>query len=461
MKTSRYILVALSCGVVSLSSCLHGETPGMVQDVEAGLLRIQAEERTFADHLQEEGAFHVLAGSRSASLSKRQVRAGRLVLNVVTPQRGRVYVRYYERGAWKRKWTSFTGGTTLVYDFSSEVRYFYAYAFVYAGTVEMREGRMTPLPGTTVTTTTSAATVLSPAMKAKGVRLIGERKSEEGVGYYSTLRDGIAGRVYVDGTGKAQSYLENPLLTAYLQDGGIRKLGKPKRDQYTLREGGQRADYIVTARGSYLYSYVGRTGMYLPATTSSRYFSRYSSLGIPIGLTGNKLRTSKGMLNMRSGRATAHTDVGDPLRSMRLTQRFLGTSRYPTLHSGADYGAPTGTPVYAIANGTVVQTSTGYTSGWGNIVKIKHFARRKGGTSLFSIYGHLSRLLVADGQFVSRGDVIGLIGNTGDSSGPHLHLGVFDDRVSRFGIGYTVSSLPNLGYLDPQRVLARPEDYLE
>jgi murein DD-endopeptidase MepM/ murein hydrolase activator NlpD len=83
-------------------------------------------------------------------------------------------------------------------------------------------------------------------------------------------------------------------------------------------------------------------------------------------------------------------------------------------HSGIDIGVPEGTSVHATASG-VVEYAGDQRSGYGNVVYINH----PGG--FITIYGHNSRLLVTPGQSVKAGDVIALSGNTGYSSGPHVH----------------------------------------
>ena len=82
-------------------------------------------------------------------------------------------------------------------------------------------------------------------------------------------------------------------------------------------------------------------------------------------------------------------------------------------HSGLDIGAPVGTPVKSPAPGTVV--FAGVNADYGQTLIIDH------GNETKSLYGHLSRLRVAVNEKVQRGEVIALTGNTGRSSGPHLH----------------------------------------
>jgi murein DD-endopeptidase MepM/ murein hydrolase activator NlpD len=93
--------------------------------------------------------------------------------------------------------------------------------------------------------------------------------------------------------------------------------------------------------------------------------------------------------------------------------------RWGRMHEGIDIGAAQGTPIYAAASGTV--NYAGWEGGYGNLTVIDH------GNGLATAYGHQSQLAVSSGQTVSRGQVIGYVGSTGHSTGPHLH---FEVRVN-------------------------------
>ena len=82
-----------------------------------------------------------------------------------------------------------------------------------------------------------------------------------------------------------------------------------------------------------------------------------------------------------------------------------------------DIGAPYGSPIYAAIDGVVAMA--GRAGGYGNFVKLNH----AGGVA--TGYGHMSRIAVSRGQHVSRGQVIGYVGSTGMSTGPHLHWEVW------------------------------------
>lgn len=87
------------------------------------------------------------------------------------------------------------------------------------------------------------------------------------------------------------------------------------------------------------------------------------------------------------------------------------------LHAGLDFAAPIGTPIYATANGTVTQADFNE-GGYGNHVVINH------GYGYETLYGHMVRIKARVGQKVKRGEVIGWVGSTGKSTGPHCHYEV-------------------------------------
>jgi murein DD-endopeptidase MepM/ murein hydrolase activator NlpD len=90
--------------------------------------------------------------------------------------------------------------------------------------------------------------------------------------------------------------------------------------------------------------------------------------------------------------------------------------RWGRMHQGIDLGAAEGTPIKAAASGTIIYC--GWESGYGNLTVIDH------GGNLATAYGHQSSIAVACGQQVAQGELIGYVGNTGHSTGPHLHFEV-------------------------------------
>ncbi len=125
-----------------------------------------------------------------------------------------------------------------------------------------------------------------------------------------------------------------------------------------------------------------------------------------------------------------------PLAGARLSSGY-GMRNHPVLrqrrrHNGVDLAAPTGTPVYATADGLVGRAD--WFSSYGLYISIDH------GADLETRYAHLSRLAVAAGERVQKGDLIGYVGSTGRSTGPHLHYEVRVDGVAVNPIPYMVES---------------------
>jgi len=118
----------------------------------------------------------------------------------------------------------------------------------------------------------------------------------------------------------------------------------------------------------------------------------------------------------------------NPIRSGRITgvfgsQRILnGVPKDP--HNGTDIASPKGTPVYCMSDGIVLMTADNFYYR-GNFILVDH------GQGLNSKYLHLSKIFVEEGDLVKKGELIGEIGSTGRSTGPHLHWGVqwFDKRI--------------------------------
>ncbi len=150
-----------------------------------------------------------------------------------------------------------------------------------------------------------------------------------------------------------------------------------------------------------------------------------------------------------------------PLDNIRITQQFGKTSSSARLyasgtHNGTDFGVSVGTPVKAMLSGTIIGAGdTDLTcpgASYGRWVLIRH------NNGLASLYAHLSLIKVSNGQVVNTGDVIGYSGNTGYSTGPHLHLTVFaaagvkvESRASKScgGRTYTLPLAAFNVYLDP------------
>ncbi len=112
------------------------------------------------------------------------------------------------------------------------------------------------------------------------------------------------------------------------------------------------------------------------------------------------------------------SDFGD---SRGFGRRSSGGHRFGRMHEGIDIAAPKGTPIMASGDGFV--TYVGYRAGYGNTIVIDH------GNGISSVYAHCSAVFVNEGNRVSRGMIIAAVGNTGRSTGPHLHYEVRVDGV--------------------------------
>ena len=111
----------------------------------------------------------------------------------------------------------------------------------------------------------------------------------------------------------------------------------------------------------------------------------------------------------------------EPVSGYTITSAFgyrkAPTAGASTYHQGIDMACPTGTPIYATRSGTVTKASY-QAGGAGYYVSINH------GDGFASIYMHMTRYVVTNGQSVSQGQLIGYVGSTGVSTGPHLHFGI-------------------------------------
>ena len=108
--------------------------------------------------------------------------------------------------------------------------------------------------------------------------------------------------------------------------------------------------------------------------------------------------------------------------------------KMPKFHAGMDFAAPIGTEIYATGDGTVMRADA-QAAGYGNHIRIDH------GYGYMTLYGHLSRVKVRPGQKVKRGEVIGYVGNTGKSTGPHLHYEVIKNGENQNPINFYFNDL--------------------
>lgn len=166
-----------------------------------------------------------------------------------------------------------------------------------------------------------------------------------------------------------------------------------------------------------------------PDTLLSAVRRGYSGTGGPLAPIA--FSTKGGAPDPDANRANAILDRMDRINLYRIAAErapfdipvkanFRFTSgfgqRWGRLHAGTDFAGPIGTPIYATADGVV--THAGWSSGYGRLIKIQHEF------GIETRYAHLNAMRVSVGQRVSRGDRIGDMGNSGQSTGPHLHYEV-------------------------------------
>ena len=121
-----------------------------------------------------------------------------------------------------------------------------------------------------------------------------------------------------------------------------------------------------------------------------------------------------------SGKSIVKALMKTPINGARLSSSF-GKRKHPILgfnkqHNGTDFAAPKGTPIMASGNGKVIRAR--WCGGGGNCVKIRH------NSSYSTVYAHLSKFATREGRRVKQGEIIGFVGSTGMSTGPHLHYEV-------------------------------------
>lgn len=133
-----------------------------------------------------------------------------------------------------------------------------------------------------------------------------------------------------------------------------------------------------------------------------------------------------------------------PINNKDLTQlhTIFGMRMHPILgyirpHNGLDFTAPMGSPVYATGDGAVMYTGF---STYGNVIYLDH------GFGFETRYAHLTKYIVEPGQFVKRGQIIGYVGNTGLSHGPHLHYEVHYKSIPINPINFFQRDLSNKEY---------------
>ena len=156
----------------------------------------------------------------------------------------------------------------------------------------------------------------------------------------------------------------------------------------------------------------------------------------------------KGAYYTMDGDSLRRAFLASPMPYSRRTSGF-GMREHPILqtmraHTGVDYAAPVGTSVIYVADGVVAESS--FQGGYGNMVVIQHNAHQS------TAYAHLSRMNVRKGQTIKQGDVVGAVGSTGLSTGPHLH---FEFRIN--GRHVDPLTLAQQGSAEPISAALRPQ----
>lgn len=162
-------------------------------------------------------------------------------------------------------------------------------------------------------------------------------------------------------------------------------------------------------------------------------------------------------LSAELDRSTLPTgQIGLPLRLSGLISKFItqgygrtafaGRAYKSGFHNGLDFGTPSGTPIFSSEEGTVTavgdQDRFCYRGAYGKFIVVKH-------DGLTTLYAHLSRPLVSVGQKVNRGDLIGYSGNTGYSTGPHIHFTVYASQTFYMGTSRYCGPMPYGAPLNP------------
>lgn len=147
-----------------------------------------------------------------------------------------------------------------------------------------------------------------------------------------------------------------------------------------------------------------------------------------------------------------------PVKYRRISSPFSYGRFHPVLkkvrpHYGVDLAANYGTPIYASASGRVL--FSGYRGGYGNVVEINH------GDNIRTLYGHMSRRAIRSGASVKKGQLIGYVGTTGVSTGPHLHFGVYKNNRPINPMGIVRTAKKELKGTKKQEFLKMARKYQE
>ena len=179
-------------------------------------------------------------------------------------------------------------------------------------------------------------------------------------------------------------------------------------------------------------------------------------------LTAVRYEDDKGNANYYTpqGQSMRKEFLRNPIDFFRISSRFNLRRKHPILntiraHKGTDYAAPTGTPIKAAGDGKV--TFAGRKGGYGNTIIIQH------GTRYETLYAHLSKFhrSTRRGRTVKQGQIIGYVGSTGRSTGPHLHYEFRVDGVHRDSLRVKLPKAKSISSADKEQFLQRADNLLE
>lgn len=147
-----------------------------------------------------------------------------------------------------------------------------------------------------------------------------------------------------------------------------------------------------------------------------------------------------GELNLKDMPSFKKGLLSYPVKKVVITQSY-GRTKFSKrayksgMHNGIDFGAPTGTPIYAPLDGKIIGVGNAGKYAYGKWIAIDH------GNGIVTLYGHLSSQSVSKGEKVKTGEKIGAMGSTGFSTGPHLHFSVFSAKTFELVKSKTVSNV--------------------
>ncbi|QQS20566.1 MAG: peptidoglycan DD-metalloendopeptidase family protein [Candidatus Moraniibacteriota bacterium] len=158
-----------------------------------------------------------------------------------------------------------------------------------------------------------------------------------------------------------------------------------------------------------------------------------------------------GKINLKSIPQFKGGVLGYPVSAPKKSQSYGKTSftRWYTFHNGVDFSGSIGTPILAAEDGTIIAMGDEGKYAYGKWMAVRHE------NGLTTLYGHLSKYLAKKGEKVSRGEKIGLMGNTGYSTGPHVHFSVFSSDSFEVVDSKNIKgiTLPTGAHINPEKYL--------